>query len=180
MILTTINTPDGGLFFIRTMFYAGKYSTVVRTQYAYPYNSAAKSVYYRSCNGSTWTAWVEQPVIISSGTSGIWTYRKYSDGTGEFFGKIPVTNYDISSALGGWYRGANLYEATDYAYPFTMTEAPALEMTFQTRNGLAAIAWIYSQDANTAQKYVPQCYLIRPVTGTGIQGNLNIIGKGKF
>ena len=180
LILTTINTPDGGLFFIRTMFYAGKYSTVVRTQYAYPYNSAAKSVYYRSCNGSTWTAWVEQPVIISSGTSGIWTYRKYSDGTGEFFGKIPVANYDITSTLGGWYRGANLYESTDYAYPFTMTEAPALEVTFQTRNGLSAIAWIYSQDANTAQKYVPQCYLIRPVTGTGIQGNLNIIGKGKI
>ena len=122
----------------------------------------------------------EQPFVIDYGTTGIWKWKKFADGTGEFFGKIPVTNYAISTALGGWYRGANIYEATDYEYPFQMTEAPALEMTFQTRNGLAAIAWIYSQDAEIAQRYVPQCYLIRPVTGTGIYGNINIIGKGKL
>lgn len=121
-----------------------------------------------------------RPYITATGTTGIWKWQKYSDNTCEFFGKIPVSNYAISTALGGWYRGANLYDATDYAYPFTMTEAPALEMTFQTRNGLAALPWIFSQDASTAQSYVPQCYLIRPVTGTGIYGNINIIGRGKL
>ena len=121
-----------------------------------------------------------QPYVIQTGTTGIFSWKKFSDNTCEFFGKVPVTNYAISTALGGWYRGANLYETTTYAYPFTMTEAPAVEMTFQTRNGLAAIAWIFSADATTAQKYLPQCYLIRPVTGTGIYGNINIIGKGKL
>ncbi len=121
-----------------------------------------------------------QPYVIQTGTTGIWKWKKFSDNTCEFFGKVPVTNYAISTALGGWYRGANIYEATTYAYPFSMTEAPAVEMTFQTRNGLAAIAWIFSADANTAQAYLPQCYLIRPVTGTGIYGNINIIGKGKL
>ena len=121
-----------------------------------------------------------QPYVIETGTTGIFKWQKFSDNTCEFFGKVPVTNYAITTALGGWYRGANVYEATTYAYPFSMTEAPAVEMTFQTRNGLAAIAWIFSQDADTAQSYLPQCYLIRPVTGSGIYGNINIIGKGKL
>lgn len=121
-----------------------------------------------------------QPYVIETGTTGIFKWQTFSDNTCEFFGKIPVTNYAITTALGGWYRGANIYEATTYAYPFDMTEAPAIEMTFQTRNGLAAIAWIFSQDASTAQSYLPQCYLIRPVTGSGIYGNINIIGKGKL
>ena len=121
-----------------------------------------------------------QPYVTETGTTGIWKWQKFSDNTCEFFGKIPVTSYDITSALGNWYRGANVYEANAYAYPFKMTEAPAVNMSFQTRNGLAAIAWMFSADADTAQSYLPQCYLIRPVTGTGIFGNINIIGKGKL
>lgn len=121
-----------------------------------------------------------QPYVIESGTTGIWTWKKFSDNTCEFFGKIPITSATVSTALGGWYRGANLYNATDYAYPFTMTEAPAVEMTFQTRNGLAALVWVFSQDADTAQKYLPQSFLIRPTSATGINGNINIIGKGKL
>lgn len=121
-----------------------------------------------------------QPYVMETGTTGIWKWNKFSDNTCEFFGKVPVTNYDITMALGGWFRGANVYEATTYAYPFAMTEAPAVEMTFQTRNGLAAIAWVFSADATTAQSYLPQCYLIRPVTGTGIYGNINVIGRGKL
>ena len=121
-----------------------------------------------------------QPYVIKTGTTGIFKWQTFSDNTCEFFGKIPVTSYAITTALGGWYRGVNLYDADAYPYPFDMTEAPAVEMTFQTRNGLAAIAWIFSQDASTAQSYLPQCYLIRPVTGTGIYGNINIIGKGKL
>ena len=121
-----------------------------------------------------------QPYVMESGTTGIFTWKKFSDNTCEFFGKVPVTAYDITTALGGWFRGANIYAATAYAYPFEMTEAPAVEMTFQTRNGLAAITWVFSADADTAQAYLPQCYLIRPVTGSGIYGNINIIGKGKL
>ena len=121
-----------------------------------------------------------QPDVMESGTTGIWKWKKFSDNTCEFFGKVPVTAYDVNIALGSWYRGANVYDATTYAYPFDMTEAPAVEMTFQTRNGLAAMAWVFSQDADTAQSYLPQCFLIRPVTGSGIYGNINIIGKGKL
>ena len=120
-----------------------------------------------------------QPYVMDSGTKGIWTWKILSDNTCEFFGKIPISSADVTTAFGAWYRGAVLFEPTAYEYPVEMTEAPALEATFQTRNGLGAMAWVYSQDAETAQKYVPQCYLIRPSTATGIFGNINIIAKGK-
>lgn len=121
-----------------------------------------------------------QPYVIESGKTGIWTWKKFSDNTCEFFGKVPVYSADVTTALGGWYRGPNLYDATAYPYPVSMTEAPALNLTFQTRNGLAALLWAFSADADTAQGYLPQSYLIRPTTATGIYGNINIIGKGKL
>lgn len=121
-----------------------------------------------------------QPYVMESGTTGIWTWKKFSDNTCEFFGKIPVTSAETTSALGNWFRGASLYEANDYPYPFQMAEAPVVELLFQTRNAAGALLWTFSQDAETAQGYLPQCYLIRPVSGTGIHGNINIIGKGKL
>ena len=140
-------------------------------------NSAAST----ASNAATRVSSLEaRPYITAVGTTGIWKWKKYSDNTCEFFGKIPVTNYAITTALGGWFRGANIYEADAYPYPFTMSEAPAVNVTFQTRNGLAAIAWVFSPDAGTAQTHAPQCYLIRPVTGSGVYGNINIIGRGKL
>lgn len=121
-----------------------------------------------------------QPYVMESGTTGIWSWKKFSDNTCEFFGKVPVLSADVTSTLGGWFRGASLYETTAYEYPFQMTEAPAVEMMFQTRNGLAALVWVSSIDAETAQKYLPQAFLIRPTSATGIFGNINIIGKGKL
>lgn len=118
--------------------------------------------------------------IVETGTTGIWSWQKYRDNTIEFFGKIPVLSYEVSTALGGWFRGANLYEADAYPYPFPMSEAPALEMTFQTRNGLGAMVWVFSQDAATAQAYAPQAYLIRPTSATGIHGNINVVARGKL
>lgn len=121
-----------------------------------------------------------QPYVVDSGTTGIFRWKIFSDGTCEFFGKIPVLSYACSSTLGSWYRGVSLYEADAHPYPFQMAEAPAVTMTFQTRNGSGAIVWPFSDSAETAQSYLPQCYLIRPTTATGIHGNVNVIGKGRL
>ena len=177
LILTSVNTPDGGFWFVRTMFYSGKTSSAKRTQVAFPYEGALKSTYIRTYN-SGWSAWVEQPVITGKGTSGIWTYRTYSDGTAEAFGKINVSSVTVNSALGGWYRSDVLYSEYAYPFPITFSSAPSVEMMFQTRNSSAALLWTFSSSASNAQYYLPQCYLIRPTTGSGINGNINVIARG--
>lgn len=133
-------------------------------------------------SGNTGSAEVEvqQPYLMDSGRTGIWTWAIYSDNTCEFFGKIPVTGATITSALGNWYKSTALYDAYAYEYPFQMAEAPAVNMMFQTRNASGALVWCFSQDAATAQQYLPQCNLIRPVSGTNVTGNINIIGRGKL
>ena len=120
-----------------------------------------------------------QPYVLDSGTNGIWTWRKYSDGTAECFGKINLSGVAVSAALGGWFRSETLFDATAYPYPISFSEAPAANLTFQTRNGSGAVLWVFSASAENAKQYLPQAYLIRPTTATGINGNINITVKGK-
>lgn len=120
-----------------------------------------------------------QPYILNSGTTGIWTWRKYSDGTAECFGKINLSGVAVSAALGGWFRSETLFDATAYPYPISFSEAPAANLTFQTRNGSGAVLWVFSASAENAKQYLPQAYLIRPTTATGISGNINITARGK-
>lgn len=44
------------------------------------------------------------PHIIESGTSGIWSYRKWSDGTAECWGK-KIASVTTSSSWAGYYTG---------------------------------------------------------------------------
>jgi methyl-accepting chemotaxis protein len=121
-----------------------------------------------------------EPHITSSGVNSIWTWKKYSDNTCEFYGKIPVTNYTVTTTLGSWFSGANLYGLYDVVYPFALKETPSVTMTFQSTNNTSAVPWVFSANTTTALSYLPQCYLIRPTSVTGMNGLLNIIVKGKF
>lgn len=123
---------------------------------------------------------VVQPYVMESGSTGIWNWKKFSDNTCEFFGKVPVLDGQTGTAFGGWYRSGALYDANAYQYPVDMTEAPAVQMIFQTRNANGAFLWPFSADAETARQYLPQCYLVKPTAATGILGNINIIGKGIY
>lgn len=121
-----------------------------------------------------------EPHITATGTNGIWTWKKYSDNTCEFFGRITISNYSVTTALGTWFSGANLYGLYDVIYPFTLKEAPVVTITLQSTNNTSAVPWVFSNNATTAISYLPQCYLIRPTSVTGLNGFLNIIVKGKF
>ena len=47
-------------------------------------------------------------MVIESGTSGIWTYRKWSDGTAECWGKTDPVTYTHTTQSGyGYYTSAN-------------------------------------------------------------------------
>lgn len=44
------------------------------------------------------------PLVIETGTSGIWTYRKWSDGTMEMFGYQTCSSMTYAANGGyGWY-----------------------------------------------------------------------------
>ena len=43
------------------------------------------------------------PLVIEEGTSGIWTYRKWSDGTAECWGYTASVNYAMTKTYGNLY-----------------------------------------------------------------------------
>lgn len=57
LILTETNTPEGGFWHVRTMFYSNKSETANRTQIAFPYNQATTTLYYRIYYNGGWSDW---------------------------------------------------------------------------------------------------------------------------
>lgn len=176
LILTNKNTPTTEFWFIETKFYSSKSTTANRIQIAYPYKTLG-SQRFRYYTGSAWSAWAEQPVVIGSGASGVWNYKKYSDGTAEVFGKISVTSLAITTAIGGWYRSANVYKAGENAYPFSFSSVPTVSVQYGTNNGVGAVVWLNAEGTVNAP---PTLYLIRPTSASGAAGYIFIHAKGKI
>ena len=115
--------------------------------------------------------------VVESGTSGIWTYKKWSDGTAELFGKIPVSSLAISTALGGWYRSALVYTEGNHQYPFRFSAIPAVSVQFATSNGVGALVWLTTEGTVNLP---PTLYLIRPTSASGASGYVDVCVKGKI
>jgi hypothetical protein len=183
LFITSTNSPDGGLWNIRQIFYSDKSATANRTQYAIPYvygsadSSVYKSHYRRHYRSGAWSDWIEIPVLIGEGTSGIWTYRKWSNGKAECFGKIPISSLAVTTALGTWYRSAPPYTGSDYPYPFTFSEIPNVTAQYATNNGTGGLVWLNDQGTTSTP---PTCYLIRPTSSSGITGAINIQVEGTY
>lgn len=175
LFLSTVNTPTSDFWFVRQVFYAGKTSTSNRVQYATPYNKPYAGEYRRTYNGS-WSEWVKIPVIVEEGTSGIWTYRKWSNGKAEAFGKIPISSLAVTTALGGWYRSA-VVAGSSYSYPFTFSGIPNVNTDYLTSNGTGGMVWLTTQGGTS---YPPDFYIIRPTSSSGVTGTVNIQVEGTW
>lgn len=66
---------------------------------------------------------LNQPCIIDSGTDGIWTYRKWSDGTAELWGTTQTATYNIANQYGGTY--------------YTSTSIPVLTGIFKSIDSIS-------------------------------------------
>ena len=66
LILTNLNTPNGGFMYIKTEFYSTKSTSANRMQIAFPYQSK-DSVYYRYYYNGSWTSWFEIDTAIKPG-----------------------------------------------------------------------------------------------------------------
>ena len=125
----------------------------------------------------------EQPLksfIVESGTSGIWSYHKYSDGTCELWGRKTIKNLAISTALGSstapgsWYRSSagQIFGS----YPFSVYNS-SITTGFESTNGQSALTWASTPSSNTDPYNV---YLIRPTSSSGASGILSIHVHGKL
>lgn len=123
-IVTDKNTPESGFWYIETLFYSTKSDTANRTQYAKPY-SISGSHYTRYYYNGAWSSWLKIDVIVESGKSGIWTYKKYASGEAECWGRVEVTT-NVSSAWGSLYTSGGV---ADVAFPFTFAEIPIVNAT---------------------------------------------------
>lgn len=177
LFISTVNTPTSDFWFVRQMFYAGKTATANRVQIAEPYNKPNASHYRRMyISGSGWTAWVKTPIIVEEGTSGIWTYRKWSNGKAEVFGKIPISALAVSTALGSWYRSA-VVSGSSYRYPLTFASIPVVNTDYVTSNGTGGMMWLTTQGTTTAP---PDFYIIRPTSSSGVTGSVNVRVEGTW
>lgn len=177
LFLSTVNTPTSDFWYVRQIFYAGKTTTANRIQIAEPYNRPGASSYRRLyISGSGWSDWIKTAVIVEEGTSGIWTYRKWSNGEAECIGKIPISALAVSTALGGWYRSAVVSGST-YKYPLTFASIPVINTDYATSNGTGGMVWLTTQGTTTAP---PDFYIIRPTSSTGVTGSVNVQVKGTW
>ena len=125
----------------------------------------------------------EQPLksfIVESGTSGIWSYHKYSDGTCELWGRKTIKNLAISTAFGSstapgsWYRSS---AGQPFGrYPFSVYNS-SITTGFESTNGQSALTWASTPSSITDPYNV---YLIRPTSSSGVSGILSIHVRGKL
>ncbi len=165
------NAPGGGFWYIWTLFYSTKSVTSNRTQLALPYN-AAGGLYVRYYFSGAWSAWRPVPQIAETGTSGIWKYTKYSDGTVELLGTYNVSNVACTTALGGWFRTAVLQPS---AFPFTVYD-PVLTPSYESA-GYGALLWATTETSTTAPA---NFYLIRPTSATITSGKIMLRVTGRW
>ena len=118
--------------------------------------------------------------IVESGTSGIWSYHKYSDGTCELWGRKTIKNLAISTALGSstapgsWYRSSAGQPFG--SYPFSVYNS-SITTGFESTNGQSALTWASTPSSITDPYNV---YLIRPTSSSGVSGILSIHVRGKL
>ena len=109
---------------------------------------------------------------VTEGTSGIWSYRKWSNGRVELFGSYTVSGVSCSNQFGSaMYRSAAL---TIASFPFSIYE-PNLTASYES-DGYGAFLWATSTTTETSP---PSYYLVRPESGTITSGKINfhVIGN---
>lgn len=115
-------------------------------------------------------------IVVEQGTDGIWTYRKWSDGTAECWGG---QSWTISSwsAWNGWYY-STASPTTNFPTGLFVS-APFLTASGRTSNGDAGIYW---RSATTISKdVVPTFGLMRPAAGANnVTGYLYMHAIGRW
>lgn len=88
-------------------------------------------------------------VVVETGKSGIWEYRKWSDGTAECWGVQSYTNFQSTSGYGSCY-----YNTTgNINFPFTFTKVPIVFTHILSGMGLMSSS-VCSADTSAVNVYI--------------------------
>lgn len=115
--------------------------------------------------------------IVEQGSSGNWTYRKWSNGDAECWASATVSGMACTTTVGNWYRTGNI---TIGNYPFTFTANPNLQMTFETYSGTGGLVWSAGTSSSSPKTKPATVYVIRPTSSKSITGFVRYYAKGKW
>lgn len=115
--------------------------------------------------------------IVEQGSSGKWTYRKWSNGDAECWASATVSGMACTTKVGNWYRTGNI---TIDNYPFTFAANPDLQMTFETYSGTGGLAWSAGTSSSSPKTKPATVYVIRPTSLNSITGFIRYYAKGKW
>ena len=122
--------------------------------------------------------------IVSQGTTGSWTWRKWHSGIAEMWAIFEATSLDVNNAWGSVYYGTWMGVAANKAgrkYPFAFKGTPVV---IATPYSPSTDFWLLTDSTNnvgTPRTYAPAyaCVLPRSATITGPQIHYHVIGKYK-
>ncbi len=116
--------------------------------------------------------------VESQGTTGGWSWRKWSSGISECWCSKEITNMPCSTAAGSWYRTAVIKHGE---YPFTFAETPLINMFFETASGTGGLVWSAGMsDVADDKQQAHQFYIIRMAASDGITGKVHTFVRGKY
>lgn len=121
------------------------------------------------------------PTIVAQGTAGIWTYRTWSDGTAECWGKKDFT-VNVTSAWGSMYTSGAI-SGSNVSFPFGLfAETPIVNASLLVRSAGGILMAPGGAGSNTANMDQTGVYEI--ARGTSLSNgaytiNYQVIGKWK-
>ena len=120
------------------------------------------------------------PTITESGTSGIWTYRKWSDGTAECWGKKDFS-VNITSAWGNMYTSGAI-SGSNISFPSNLfIETPVVNASLLVRSAGGILMAPGGAGSNIASKSQTGVYEIaRGTSLTGGAYTINYDVKGTW
>lgn len=112
--------------------------------------------------------------VVETGTSDIWTYRKWNSGAAECWGTIAPTSISVSTAWGSLYVADNAI--TRVYYPFEFIDVPVVSMTLYNTTGNC---WAYTGTQGSAL-LTPAFGIARGTSGSVTTGaQITAIGRWK-
>lgn len=176
LIVTNKNTPTTGFWYVMTMFYSTKSDMANRSQFAMPYSSSSAPRMRYFYNG-TWSAWIDIETVVETGTSGIWTYKKYASGEAECWGRVEVTT-NVSSAWGSLFTSGGI-SALNVAFPFTFADVPIVNTTLSGNSvgGMLMVSGNVAGGTTTTQTGYYEICRGSAVTGGNFIVNYHVKGR---